>query len=261
MKNLTSVEFFEQLQKSKEGLQYLQLIESAKVRTLDSSVPRELHHVHPRGLGGAVREKSNLVWLTVFEHCEAHVLLANAIPCYETAVPLNRIAGKQFKSLTDLEKISLEEIYEWSKTREASRSRVGRKGRIPWNKGKKMSDEYRQKISNSHKHRNYRPLSEEERHLRGQKISEAKKGKPGRKHSEEEKLRQSQKNKEKGIKPPIRTGKINSEEHKQRISEALKGRKCPSKGTTWVSLDSLHKRIPLEKLQNYLDLGYRLGRK
>lgn len=260
MKRLTSVEFFEQLQKSKEGLQYLQLIESAKVRTLDSSVSKELHHIHPRGLGGAVRDKNNLVWLTVFEHCEAHVLLANAIPCYETAVPLNRIAGKQFQSLTDLEKISLEEIYGWSKIREESRSRLGRKGRIPWNKGKKMTDEYCQKISNSHKLRNYKPLSEEKKKLKGQKISEAKRGKPGRKHTEKEKQQQSERNRIRGIKPPTRAGKSNSELHRSRISQALKGRQCPSKGTVWVSLNSIHKRIPQEELQNYLNLGYHQGR-
>jgi hypothetical protein len=66
------------------------------------------------------------------------------------------------------------------------------KGRTPWNKGKKLSEETKKKIS--------------------EKISELQKGK---KHSEETKKKISESHK----------GKILSEEHKRKLSESHKGKK------------------------------------
>lgn len=78
------------------------------------------------------------------------------------------------------------------------------KGQSAWNKGKKMSDEYRQKCSERQKGK---PMSEEQK----RKISEALKGKT---HSAEHNAKVSEALK----------GTIFSEERKRKISEAHKGR-------------------------------------
>jgi hypothetical protein len=84
----------------------------------------EFHHIHPRKLGGAVRDKNNIVRLSLFEHCQAHILLAKAMPCNETLVPVFRMSGGQYKKLSDFEKITLEEIGEWTKIRALAREIV-----------------------------------------------------------------------------------------------------------------------------------------
>ena len=75
----------------------------------------------------------------------------------------------------------------------------GCKGRVPWNKGKKL-----------------RPFSEETK----RKMSEAKKGK---KHSEEQKRKMSEAHK--GQTSPNK-GKKLSDETKRKLSEARKGKHC-----------------------------------
>ena len=86
----------------------------------------------------------------------------------------------------------------------------GKSGISPWNKGKKLSEEYKQNLSESHKGIRH---SEESK----KKISESLKGKNhplyGKHHSEEHKKKLSE----------ARKGKKLSEEHKKNISEALKG--------------------------------------
>lgn len=85
------------------------------------------------------------------------------------------------------------------------------RGRVPWNKGKKMSDEYRLKLSIAHKGQK---ISEETK----RKISEANKG---RIVSEETRRKISE-----SLMGHVGSnlGKKFSEEHKRKISEAHKGK-------------------------------------
>lgn len=91
------------------------------------------------------------------------------------------------------------------------------KGRIPWNKGKTLSEEFRQKMSKSQKGKH---LSGETR----KKISEAGKGRTpwnrGKQLSEEIRNKMSESHKD----------KHRSEEHRQKLSESNKG-KCRSMET------------------------------
>ena len=113
---MTQLEFFDLLDNSESGKEYLRLVNQAASReNLDCKI--EKHHIHPKGLGGSVIAPSNLVNLTVYEHCLAHVLLAKAIPCPATFKPIIRM-GSQYGNLIEPEQITLEEIYQWSVWRE-----------------------------------------------------------------------------------------------------------------------------------------------
>ena len=95
-------------------------------------------------------------------------------------------------------------------------------------KGKQLSEEHKQKLSESHKGTH---LSEEHK----QKISESLKGENsplyGKHHSEETKKKMSESHKgiQAGENNPF-YGKHLSEEHKQKISESLKGKNHPLYG-------------------------------
>lgn len=103
------------LQQSVPGQQYLSLISSAP--RLQEGQRFEIHHKHPRALGGG-NDLDNLIKLSTYNHCVAHVLLAKAYPCVETLNPIILLSGKQVQSLSDLEKVSLEDCYQWSTLRE-----------------------------------------------------------------------------------------------------------------------------------------------
>ena len=120
-------EFLGSLKKTEEGQKYLELI--ARVRSENRGVLKEkgfeIHHVHPRGLGGPVKAPENLIKFTVLEHCIAHVLLAKALPCLETFAPILKMSHKQVKTLSDLDKVTLDEIYGWTRLREQARQLHG----------------------------------------------------------------------------------------------------------------------------------------
>ena len=154
MKKLTSEEFYSALRSNEYGQQYLELIE--KVQSENRKVKRtqdgcELHHIQPRALSGS-NKKDNLIKLTLFEHCQAHILLAKAIPCGETLITLIMFSNGRIQTLQDLEKIELETVYGWAEMRQKgielhtgwhhtleARQKMSRdrKGRAAWNKGKR----------------------------------------------------------------------------------------------------------------------------
>ena len=143
MRRMTLEELKSELQSTQPGQQYIQVIQKILLekRPVRKKPGFELHHIHPRGLGGAVKDKENLIRVTCFEHCLLHALLMKAIPCAETALPLARMA-KQYWNCIDPEKITLEEVYEWSKLRsQANKSVVGRK----------RTEESRKKMSEAHR--------------------------------------------------------------------------------------------------------------
>lgn len=128
------------LQQSVFGQQYLALISSAP--TLREGQRFEIHHKHPRALGGN-NETDNLIKLSTYDHCVAHVLLAKAYPCLETLNPIIMLSGKQVRSLSDLERSSLEDYYQWSIQREKAFQEL--------HKQNFFTEEVRKKMSESHK--------------------------------------------------------------------------------------------------------------
>lgn len=110
-------DFYDQLNVSEAGRDYIALVESCKSRALIPEPGYEIHHRFPTSLGG-LNVNANKVKFTVFEHCKAHALLAKAIPCYKTLQPITYMSVAQVQKLEDLEKVTLEDIFEWSKLRE-----------------------------------------------------------------------------------------------------------------------------------------------
>lgn len=164
MRYMSEKDFFEKLNQTSYGQEYLNFINQILAEQRTPKVRKDgydLHHIQPKALGGL---NSKLVKLSAFEHCKAHALLAKAIPCLETLYPVKTLSVGQVQTLSDLDKVSLEDLYEWSKLVEEwrkingiqNRGRVWteeqrkeaslkRKGRKAWNKGihyKNLGKEY-----------------------------------------------------------------------------------------------------------------------
>lgn len=109
-------EFYSILENTEKGREYLNLISQAESRKNTNSLVFEKHHIHPKGLGGPNTDE-NIVKLTVFEHCLAHLFLVQAIPCSQTLKPIQRMS-RQFLTLEGYQKVTLEDTYHWSEWRE-----------------------------------------------------------------------------------------------------------------------------------------------
>ena len=118
MRNIDKAQFLQTLEESEEGQQYLKLVYQAKKNdsTLDAESGYEIHHIQPISLGGE-NIPANMVKLTLFNHCLAHLMLAKIFPVPEMYFVLNKMSGKIHKNLSDLEQITLEDVYRWSKVR------------------------------------------------------------------------------------------------------------------------------------------------
>ena len=75
MKHISKEEFFNQLNSCEYGRQYLELVNNLE-NHLEKKDKGEVHHIHPKKMGGDLKSPENLVKLTTFNHCLAHVLLA-----------------------------------------------------------------------------------------------------------------------------------------------------------------------------------------
>lgn len=82
----------------------------------------EKHHIIPRAFGGT--DENNLVKLTTYEHILAHYYLALGTNNVHMFHAFNCIMGREYKDLSDLEKIKLEELEHWAAIREQSRQRL-----------------------------------------------------------------------------------------------------------------------------------------
>lgn len=140
---------------------YDQLIMRGQGRLLEGYT--EKHHIVPRCMGGS-DDASNMVALTAEEHYVAHQLL---VKMYPGAQGLIFAAHRMTSNPTG--KRANNKLYGWLRKKAA-------KATSKLHKGKTVSKESRQKISEAAKNR--APISEETRH----KMSEANKG---RKHSKE----------------------------------------------------------------------------
>ena len=206
MKHISKEEFFKQLNSCEYGRQYLELVNNPE-NHLGKMDKGEVHHIHPKKMGGDLKAPENLVKLTTFNHCLAHVLLAKtAMQLHsnwigEALMPIVWLGqGQQFHSLSELEKITLEDIYNWSELIKLGHKKQAEctKGKPAWNSGKKCPQ-----ISKARK---------------GQKLSEETK----------QKIRENNRANVPEVRKKISKklkGRVFTEEHKQKISIKLKGKK------------------------------------
>lgn len=263
---MTSEEFYSALRSNEYGQQYLSLIEKVQLENRGTRKEKgyELHHMHPRKLGGDLKDLENLIKLTTFEHCKCHAFLAQAIPCVETLAPIVKMTGRQYLKCSDLERIELNEIERWAELRDRARiyDSENKKGKP----GHPCSEETRRKIALKHRGMKH---SEEAR----KKMSEAKRGKPtwrkGKPLSEETKQKLSRANmgntharghvvtpEAKKRMSEIKLGRKSPEWVKRKISESLKGRPAKNKGKGSVWKEGIKKYIDIADIDTYLSQGY-----
>lgn len=185
----------------------------------------EVHHIIPK----AIQRKENIldnrcIRCTAFEHTLAHYLLAKERGGEYLKI-FAAFCNRNYKKLTDFEKITLENLEEIGSLREAGRKIAGEKHSL-WlkehhpMKGKHWSIEHNKKLS-------------ETRKLRGCGMGE-KNGMYGKKHSLESKQKMSEH--QKSRKGPLNPmwGKECSPERKKKISEANKNKKFFNNGIMTV---------------------------
>ena len=186
---------------------YNQLISKRQQETPPENCYTETHHIKPKCLGGT-NETTNLVKLTAREHYIAHLLLAkiyNTYGMYAAVIYMQtgRFKNRKFKFNSRL----------YQKIREEFANKMSQKmkGKTSWNKGKKMSNDFKQKVSVAKKGNKYWV---------------------GKHHSEETKLKISEAHKGRyiGRTPTWLVGKPLSEAHKQKDREAILGLKYWNNG-------------------------------
>jgi hypothetical protein len=199
---------------------YYSIIRRAKSR--DISGYKERHHIIPKSLGGS-NDKENLVDLTAREHFICHLLLTkitegknkrsmifalNALSTLENEHQIRHrsrmydlsrrlFAEEQSKVMAGLGNPMFGKKHSEESKRKMSNSH---KGKIPWNFGKVLSETHRANISKSNSGENNFMF--------------------GKTHSEESKNKISNQNKG----HTHNRGILKSKEHKQKISEKLKGK-------------------------------------
>ena len=197
---------------------YTKIINNAKKQNRSKSNGYfELHHILPKSLFPLWKNrKSNKVLLTAREHFFCHQLLTKIYPSSSMTYALIK-----FYNLPNSN-------YKYTNSKEYERLKIAlskymsqkNKGRTPWNKGKCLSKETKEKLSKANKGKK---LSKETK----LKISNGNKGK---KLSDEVKLKISNGNK----------GKKLSDETKRKMSESAKARQ-PMNETTKKKLSMANK--------------------
>ena len=163
----------------------------------------ERHHIVPKSEGGTDND-DNIVALTAREHYIAHLLLAKIYDDYKMWHAVNLMSRLNAKV-----KIN-SRLYEMVRINSARTHSESMKGKPPPNKGKKMSEEQKHKISDATK----KTMADPE--LR-KYLSDIKKGKPS--HNKGNKLSEETKRK---ISATLKGNKL-SEETKRKISIKNKG--------------------------------------
>ena len=191
----------------------------------------ECHHIVPKSEGGTDND-DNIVALTAREHYIAHLLLAKIYNDYKMWHAVNLMSRLNAKV-----KIN-SRLYEMVRSNSARTHSEVMKGKPSWNKGKKMSEEQKRKLSDATKKAMSDPI------LR-KYLSDIKKGKPswnkGKKLSEEQKQKLSDSLK----------GKTLSKETKEKISIKNKGKNNPMFGkSSWPDDPKKYEARRLKMIQS-----------
>ena len=191
----------------------------------------ESHHIIPRSEGGS-DDDDNKVNLTAREHYIAHLLLAKIYNDYKMWHAVNLMSRLNAKV-----KIN-SRLYEMVRINSARTHSEFMKGKPSHNKGKKMSEEQKHKISDATK----KTMADPE--LR-KYLSAIKKGKPS--HNKGKKMSEEQKHK---ISATLKGNKL-SEETKRKISIKRKGKNNPMFGkSSWPNDPQKYEMRRLKMIQS-----------
>lgn len=234
------------------------IIAKAKIETKSGSRVKgngnyyEAHHILPKSLFPLwAKRKSNIVFLTAREHFFCHQLLDKIYPNSNMFIGLWRLSNdNKHNYLSSKDYARLKQRYSkfMSKLHKNQPSK---------NKGKKLSEEQKQMLSNAHKGKK---LSESHK----QKISE---GNKGRKFSEEHKARL----REKAIGRVMaeatckkisesKKGKKLSEAHRAKVVNALIGRKHSDETKKKISESHKGKKLSEEHKKHLIESSARRGK-
>lgn len=121
---LNSEEFLKIIENSQYYKEYKQLTtcKNKNYKDLKIETTFEVHHIIPRCFGGT-NDKTNLIKLTTKDHILAHYYLALMTEHVYMFQAFNWMLGAQFKRISDIEKIELEEIDRWAEIRDIARQR------------------------------------------------------------------------------------------------------------------------------------------
>ena len=129
---------------------YDALMEKRRSNPVPNNEYVERHHIVPKSEGGS-DDSENLVRLTAREHYIAHLLLAKIYNDFKmySAVTYMQCKTSTHKGKRDFKFNS--RLYEKMRISLGNKISERNKGRTPWNKGKKMSEDYCRKASLAHK--------------------------------------------------------------------------------------------------------------
>ncbi len=235
---------------------YTLLTNRAKNRILTEYTER--HHIIPQSLGGS-NDKDNLVDLTAREHFICHWLLIKMTEGDNRGKMLYALNGMKAENKYQQRYSSAitARVYERYRIEHAKNHSETMKGRIPPNKGRKMSDEQKALLRERAKanHASGKIYSEESQRKRLEKLKNYK-------HSEETKKKQSMALK------GIPKGPMSEEE---KIKRSLKQKGVAKKaghadnvrnavlGNVSINKDGIEKKVKRDTLDQWLSEGWQLG--
>lgn len=160
---LNEQEFLEIIQRSDNYDDYLKIVKQTDDwrKTKKKTKGCEIHHIIPRCFGGS-NDDNNLIKLTTKEHLLAHYYLALMTGHIHMFHCFNWMMGKQFKKLSQLEVMELEEMDKWALIRDEARLRrfsdkakatIAEKAKLRWERFRESGriDKIKENISNATK--------------------------------------------------------------------------------------------------------------